>query len=30
VVLQGIELTLNDKDPALPLARQLMHDIDPG
>ena len=25
-----IELTLNDKDPAPPLARQLMHDIDQG
>jgi hypothetical protein len=29
-VPQGIELKLNDKDPALPLARQLMHDIDQG
>ncbi len=30
VAPQGIELTLNDKDPAPPLARQLMHDIDQG
>jgi hypothetical protein len=29
-VPQGIELKLNDKDPMVPMARQLMHDVDHG